>query len=210
MTREELFEILGGIDDEYVAVKEPKRAKPWLKWGALAACLCVVIAGALRIAVAFIPNQATDTFREGIRYEMESVYNLPAEYDGKLLVQNLELSEAATVELYYNEGGMATDPNDWYSLIIADYQTDRELLIHCMFGDTTVDDWTVGMVFTEEATKTTTVNGAEVKIARNYISLEYEYWYYAIFEYDGAVYDVRVRSNRANDIYDLLNRLLQD
>lgn len=55
MTNEELFDIIGEIDDEYIAaLQAPKRAKPWLKWGALAACLCLVTAAAVFIRVFFV------------------------------------------------------------------------------------------------------------------------------------------------------------
>ena len=52
MKKEELFEILGELDDDIVKEagsnrKEHKAGKPvWLKWGAAAACLCLAAAGA--------------------------------------------------------------------------------------------------------------------------------------------------------------------
>lgn len=213
MTNTNLLHAMGRIDLKLIAdaapdVRQKKCAnKVWLKWGMVAACLCFVAAGVFRIAIGFIPSQMTDIFREGIRYEMESVYDLPAEYAGKILAQNLALSETAAIEFYYKEGGVATNTDDWYSLIVADTQSDRELLMHCMFGDTTVEDWKVSMVFTKDATQTMTINGVNVQIARNANSLEYEYWYYAIFEYDDIVYDVRVKSDDPDVIYDVLNQL---
>ena len=54
MRKEELFEVLGELDGEIVKgaeipVKENTNSKAgnagWLKWGAMAACLCLVIAG---------------------------------------------------------------------------------------------------------------------------------------------------------------------
>lgn len=50
MTREDLFETIGGIDEDLAAsaLTEGRRpAIPWRRWGALAACLCLVLGGAL-------------------------------------------------------------------------------------------------------------------------------------------------------------------
>lgn len=59
MTREELFEVMEDIDERFVKeAKEPraKRKTPgWLKWGALAACLCLVVITALWADVADEP-----------------------------------------------------------------------------------------------------------------------------------------------------------
>lgn len=50
MTKENLYEILGDINENYVKEAEAikKTRKPsWVKWGVMAACLCLVIIGAL-------------------------------------------------------------------------------------------------------------------------------------------------------------------
>lgn len=216
MTSKDIFREMGVLDSDLIMKAAPgmpqKKSvnKAWIKWGVIAACLCLAVAGAFRIAIGFIPSQTTDIFREGIPYEIDSIYALPAKYDGKILAQNLELSETADIDFYYKEGGNVNDTDDWYSLIIADDQEDRELLMHCMFGETDVDDWKVSSVFTKDATKTEIINGVDVQIARLENSLKYEYWYYAIFEYDDIVYDVRVQSNDPNGIYDVLGQLLEE
>lgn len=214
MTDMDLLHAMGGIDPMLIAEAAPNEisrkntGKIWLKWGAMAAGLCLAAAAVWRVSVGFVPSQGTDIYRNATPYEIESVYDLPAEYDGKILAQNLVLSERAAVDFYYVEGGLPTDTEDWYSLIVSDSQGDRELLMHCMFGEK-ADDWKVRMVFTNDATQEITVKGVDVQIARQKYSLGYEYSYYAIFEYDDVVYDVRVKSNKADDIYDVLNKLLE-
>lgn len=50
MTKENLYEILGDINENYVKEAEAikKTRKPsWVKWGVMVACLCLVIIGAL-------------------------------------------------------------------------------------------------------------------------------------------------------------------
>ena len=216
MTDINLLHAMGNIDPRLIAEAAPdavsrkSAGKVWLKWGAIAAGVCLVAAAALRVSLAFVPSQAADPLVEGtVEYEIESVYDLPAEYDGKLLAQNLELSEMATVSFFYVKDGSPTNTNDWKCLIISDSQRGRKLTMSCIFGDTTVDEWKVHRVFTEKATQTVTINGVEVQIARNDYSLDLQYSHYAIFEYDGIVYDIRVKSDDPDYIYDVLEQMLK-
>ena len=50
MTNEKLYEVLGDINEKYVnEAREYRKAKKpvWVKWGAMSACLCLVVVGAL-------------------------------------------------------------------------------------------------------------------------------------------------------------------
>lgn len=218
MTQEKLIDAITDLDSDILnryfdmkadlaAKKKPKK-RTWVKWASLAACLCLVVGVAFRIAIGFVPNQATDVFREGTLIEITSESDLPAQYDGKLLAFNLECSQ---YEFYYKPDGSAENTEDWYSLLGAKYDAEAEgrIVLHCMFGDTTVDDWKVSKVFTKKATEQINVNGVEVLIARNEPSLNYTYWHYAIFEYDNVVYDIRVESNDAEYVYEVLDTLIQ-
>lgn len=58
MRKEDFFEVLGNLDDDIVKgaespMKEKTNSKTkksgWLKWGAVAACLCLVVVGAIFI-----------------------------------------------------------------------------------------------------------------------------------------------------------------
>lgn len=56
MKKEDMFEVLNDIDDEYIEQAEKKSAKKtWVKWAGLAACLCLVIAGVFAV---FKPSEA--------------------------------------------------------------------------------------------------------------------------------------------------------
>lgn len=52
MKKEELFNIIGEVDEQKVAaagmaMNTKKKSRPvWVKWGAMAACLCLVVVGA--------------------------------------------------------------------------------------------------------------------------------------------------------------------
>ena len=56
MKKEDIFEALNDIDDEYIEQAEKKSAKKtWVKWASLAACLCLVVAGVFAV---FKPSEA--------------------------------------------------------------------------------------------------------------------------------------------------------
>ncbi len=214
MTNEDIFRELTYIDPALVAdaspkegIRKPKLSRRWLKWGGLAACICLIAVLAIHIKVAFTPAQMTDVFREGIGMELTDLDQLPAEYDGILLVKNLDVD---AFEFYYKEGGDPSNTKDWYSLLLLEYYGGSKLMLHCMFGDLDIEDWKVDMVFTKKATVTRIIHGVEVQIARRELSLNYEYVYYAIFKYDGVVYDLRTESNEAEYIYEILDILLRD
>lgn len=126
MTQEKLIDAITDLDSDILnryfdmkadlaAKKKPKK-RTWVKWASLAACLCLVVGVAFRIAIGFVPNQATDIYREGTLIEITSESDLPAQYDGKLLAFNLECSQ---YEFYYKQDGSAENTEDWYSLLQA-------------------------------------------------------------------------------------------
>ena len=214
MTNRDIFRELTYIDPALAAdaspkegERKPKQSRKWLKWGAVAAAVCVVATLAFRIGIALTPSQMTDVFREGSRMDLTDLDQLPAEYDGTLLVKNLDVD---AFEFYYKEGGDPSNTEDWYSLLLLEYDRGSKLMLHCMFGDLDIEDWKVDMVFTKKATETRIIHGVEVQIARRELSLNYEYVYYAIFKYDGVVYDLRTESNEAEYVYEMLDILLRD
>lgn len=215
MTDINLLHAMGNIDPRLIAEAAPdtvsrkSAGEVWLKWATIAACAYLVAAAVLRVAVAFVPSQAADPLCEGcVEYEIEDLSDLPAVYDGKMLLQNLDLSEGVDFNFFYVKDGSPTNTDDWHSLYFSDYQNGVKLSVSCLF-DTTVEDWKPSRVFTEKATQTVTINGVEVQIARNDHSLDLQYSYYAIFEYDGIVYDIRVKSDDPDHIYGVLEQMLK-
>ena len=215
MTNKNLLQAMGRIDPALIADASPDATqkktanKTWVKWASIAACLCLIVGVAFRIAVGFVPSQATDIYRNGNLIEITDESELPAKYDGELLAFNLGFE---SYEFYYSSDGVAENTNDWYSLLASKRDANGYILLHCMFDaaskQNSTQDWKVDSVFTPDATQKTTINGVEIEIAQHENSLAYKYWHYAIFEYDGVVYDIRVQSNDANYVFDILNKFL--
>ena len=210
MNKEMLFEIIGDANENYVyeahsLCKKQRFSK--LKWLVTVACVCLIIGVIIRIGIAFVPNQATDIFREGKLIEITEESELPAQYNGKLLAFNLDFEK---YELYYKTDGNAENTDDWYSLLASKYDTKGDIVLYCMFGETSIEDWKVDMVFTKAATHTVEINGVNVQIAKTKYFLKYQHWHYAVFEYDNVVYDIRVQSDNPEYVYEVLNHLLSE
>ena len=214
MKKEELYEVIGDVDENYVSEAHAiskKNRSVLIKWLAAAACLCLVVGAAIRIGIGFTPSQMTDIYREGNLIEITQENELPAKYDGKLLAFRLGFE---SYEFYYKTDGVAENTDDWYSLLASKYDTNGDIVLHCMFGPLTEEDlkedWKVDSVFTPEATQKKTINGVDVEIAQTKYSLKYKYWHYAFFTYDDVVYDVRVQSDNPEYVYEVLNQLLNE
>ena len=74
MKKEELFNIIGEVDEQKVAaagiaMNTQKKSRPlWLKWGGMAACLCIVVVGV------FFINNVEPTYQIALTYnEVSSV-----------------------------------------------------------------------------------------------------------------------------------------
>lgn len=207
--------VMGYIDDDLVSGAVEYRPVPiqrrWLRYGVAAACVMFVCAAAFQLSISFMGSQATDLYCVGDFIVLNSITDIPGEYNGDLLAENLDLASAdyASIDLYFDDNGTAENPDDWYSLLIGALYPDCRLTMFCLFNSTkSVDDWKVHVVFTPKATQTIEINGTVVLVARREFSLDYEYAYYAIFEYDDVVYDIRVNSNDADRIYTILNNIL--
>ena len=67
MKKEELFNIIGEVDEQKVvaagmAMNTKKKSRPvWVKWGAMAACLCLVVVGVLYGEYGQAPQQSDNS-----------------------------------------------------------------------------------------------------------------------------------------------------
>ena len=146
MKKEELFNIIGEVDEQKVAVagmamNTNKKSRPvWVKWGAMAACLCLVVVGALTI-----PNLQNETpHGQGT---MEQVYTLPQAET--MSVKLIEWSVDHFKGVVVDAGDNSIFPADAELSVVFDYDT--EILL---------DDGTV-MVFNPDEPDTDAIGWKE-------------------------------------------------
>lgn len=205
---------IGYIDDSLISeaiTYKPIAKRSWVHYVSIAACLLLVCNITVLLLLSHAGNDSIDIYHIGDSYTFDNITDIPVPDEKELLIGNLNLDAAlcSSINLCVNENGSTTDFDDWYSLTIVSDYPDYHMTLFCLFDTTkTLEDWKVSSVFTPWATKSVEINGTEVLIAPFDISIDYEYSYYAIFEYQNVVYDIRVRSNDSNTIYDILNEIL--
>lgn len=92
MKKEELFNIIGEVDEQKVAaagmaMNTKKKSRPvWVKWGAMAACLCLVVVGAV-----MFQNGNIDPIMGTVDEEIKRIAVFPA-------TETIENVETATIE----------------------------------------------------------------------------------------------------------------
>lgn len=81
MKKEEMFNIIGEVDEQKVAVAgmamtARKKSHPvWLKWGAIAACLCLVVVGAV---LPMMNNKTSTRHQEELTLTTHPLDEVPA------------------------------------------------------------------------------------------------------------------------------------
>lgn len=188
-----------------------KRKVNILRWSAVAACLMIMTLGVVKLSIAFLGNQSTDIYRQGDHYA-SNIDEISELYGDGWLVANLDIlsNENVPVDLYYNVGGESKNPADWYSITLGRAIADSRFSIYSLFDeDKNLEDWKIN-VFTKEATTTEVINGVTVYYAEGDLSVEYAHKIFAIFEYDGVVYDVRVDCNNPQIAHDIVQDMLDE
>ena len=104
MKKEELFNIIGEVDEQKVAeanknvTKKNQPQKTWLKWGAFAACICIVIASVIGISTKREPLIVTLENGDEINFSTKGglyCYNLAIS-----IVDSRDLSEAEASAIF--------------------------------------------------------------------------------------------------------------
>lgn len=207
---------MGYIDDELVSgsvdYRPQKKTRPKaVRWLATAACFMLVCLAAFQIFIDFTGNNAIDPYCNGVCIRFNDMESLSKHYSGNLLIERLSFDgvDNKKIDLYYDENGNAEVSEDWNSVIIGAERADYSMTIFALFNQKgKLEEWKVPSVFTADATQTVTIAGTKVQIAPNNHGNLLSNGYYAIFEYEDVIYDVRVTSNEIQDTYSVLNELL--
>ena len=109
MKKEELFNIIGEVDEQKVAaagvaMNTKKKSHPvWLKWGAMAACLCLVVG----LAIPMLNNDYSDQNpHSGLQSVKNPVYNV-VEYTVPASYEPADLYISTTTDLAEYDAHMA-------------------------------------------------------------------------------------------------------
>lgn len=104
MKKEEFFDVLGEVDEQKVieankgVSKKKKVQKTWLKWGALAACICIVIVSVIGISTKKQPLIVTLENGDEINFSTKGAsvfYNIAIE-----IGDNRKLSESEASSIF--------------------------------------------------------------------------------------------------------------
>ena len=211
MKNTNLLQAMGYIDSKLIEDAAPdvpqKKSlqQMWWKRASVAACLSLVLIGAFRLALAFIPSQSTDPNWAKTHYETTSLDKIEA-VCGPQIFSNIPITEGTKnyYTLQIKDGGDFSNPSDWKNLsIYSMYGGYRDQTVHywisfdgsavalnpiifensvrAEIGDITVE-------YREWRRNDKTSNG-------NVFESNYDYTVGARFEYNGYTYYVITKSN---------------
>ena len=127
MKKEDMFDVIGEVDERKVAdalnVAPHKRKMSWVKWSAIAACLCLVIVGVFSIFPHYenwFEHQADDPNWKKTHYETAILADIEAVCGTDLLLDKMALSDNyfSNYNLEIIENGSFDQPEDWKSLLV--------------------------------------------------------------------------------------------
>lgn len=192
-----LYNSITNIKDQFIGeaqtVKIKRKSISWIRWGTIAACLCMA-------AVVLLWPQGPKTEVKDIG----SLEEITTVYGGNLLAERLVALGATPtgIQLVYAKGGDISDPADWDTLTIT--------------GEYNGQDFTLGCNFDSEEDKREPIEACdviqygdvEVAIYREESDWSDPYLYRAEFTLDGITYDLSTHSDSPEDIYAYLDMVL--
>lgn len=197
MNSKDLYAAIGKVDDDILEQSETAKKKTgWLKWGAVAACLCL-------IAGAFLWPKGHQVDVK----EIGSLEEVAASYGGdSLLAERLSAPGVRTtgIRLSYTKGGDSSDPATWETLSIAGDYNGQDFTMDCNFDDQT------GKEGSAEAYSMAQYGDVEVAIYREESGWgnRKPFLYRAEFTLNGVTYNLSIYSDDPKDIYTYLDLVL--
>ena len=234
MKKEELFNIIGEVDEQKVAVagmamNTQKKSRPvWVKWGAMAACLCLVVVGAFTMFPyenwtehqADDPNWSKTHFETAELSEIEAVCGtdllldkiaLSGDYHSEYILEITQEGDFKNTDLWSNLSVSVTNGKD-----IHDQSSEGVDNVFCFIsfdGDTGAINPTLW-----ESDTTMELNGYSVQYSEK-TNEEYaaegitlgnkqNYHGYAVFTHNGYTYYLSTNSDNADFFDSIINQML--
>lgn len=197
------LELLGRADLAYIsaaadAFSAPKNRAKHFKISVLAACFCAA-AVCLVMAVNFFRADENTQIK---RISFNDIDEISGRYSGVLLAENLDFSgEGAAIELSCRGGGV-DDPKDWESLSVSADYPDCTVVLNCSFSGKTEGG------NAPENAEIATFGDVSAAIYSMPPEPGFEHVRRAVFECEGVDYELLARSNGADRVYELLERLV--
>ena len=180
MKENRLLKAMSKVDEKYIEESSPvqhSKKAGWLKWGAMAACVCLIICA---FAIPHLIKNPNDPQTEVT--EIGSLEEITSSYGGNLLAERLTDSgaRATTVRLSYAQGGDVSDPAAWNTLSITGDYNGQTFILDCNFnGERDRKDLTGAYTVTQ-------YGNVEVAIYREESDWSEPYLYLAEFTLDGV------------------------
>ncbi len=189
MNSKDLYNAIGKVDEDILEQSETaKKKNGWLKWGAIAACLCLAIG-----AILWLKGPKVEV------KEIGSLEEITPSYGGDLVAERLVASGAQTtnVRLSYAKGGDISDPATWNTLSIT--------------GDYNGQDFTLDCDYSNEGDRKkpasayaiTQYGDVEVTIYQEESDWSKPFLYRAEFTLDGVNYSLSIHSDDPDDPEDI-------
>lgn len=202
MKENRLLEALGDIEEAYINEANPymNRTKNnySMKWLTAAACLFLIVSWGICMSL----NRTKDAGEK--KYYETNIDEVTSMYDGVLLVENLfyDGADETKVQLCYTGEGIPISMGEWESLSVsADYE-DYDLRMNCTFNEKKVE------LREEDAIEKIEFGETTVLLYEAEPQGDYDVSYYAVFEYENVLYELRTYSNEERRIYDILTAVL--
>lgn len=194
MNSKDLYNAIGKIEDDILEQSETAKKKSGrLKWGVMAACLCLTIGAFLLLR----GPQVEVT-------EIGSLEEITLASGGNLVAERLMASGAQTANvcLSYRKGGDVSDPTTWNTLSITGDYHGQDFTLNCDYSSKENRKELAG------AYAMIQYGDVEAAIYREEDGGSNLFLYRAEFILDGIAYNLSIHSDDPEDIYTYLDIVL--
>ena len=223
MMNTNLLQAMGRIDPKLIADAAPdvEQKKPtnkrWIKWGALAACLALIIMFTPTLIHIFTPSEIDDP-NSGSQYNFISYSELCTILPEENIITNIPNSKNAKIEAYVICPKETTDYTDYnnYSYLFVDvsYDEGTSINIICTFkSGKTAKEYVEGapFQFPSDNTNVVTISNCDVYYTNYYIeddsgSIKV---YNAVFSIDDCLYELTSDSLEQDALIKYIEEILK-